>query len=103
VRAALRRRLVARWLTPDQTTTVATGEATLSEVVAQVLVEAVSALANGNQAGQVERVGGLADLLELLGEGVPFDAQTRFARIRQQVGTERAAALAPVGRRLGFA
>ncbi len=103
VRAALRRRLVARWLTPDQTTTVATGEATLSEVVAQALIEAVSALADGEQPGQAEQVGGLADLVELLGEGVPFDAQTLFARIRQQVGPERAAALAPMARRLGFA
>jgi hypothetical protein len=103
VRAALRRRLVARWLTPEQTARVADGEALLSDVAAQALSQAVAALANGERPGQADEVYGLADLLELLGHGVPFDAQTRFARIRDQASPERAAALAPIRRRLGFA
>ncbi|MBI3081549.1 MAG: DUF3536 domain-containing protein [Gemmatimonadetes bacterium] len=103
VRAALRRRLVARWLTPEQTHKVANGEARLSDLAAGALVQAVAELADGERAGGAESVFGLADLLELLGEGVPFDAQTLFARVRNRVGPERAVALAPVGRRLGFA
>ena len=103
VRAALRRRLVARWLRPEQTAPVANGEEPLADVAGRALVQAVEALANGAQVSLVEEAHGLADLLELLGQGVPFDAQTRFARIRDQAGPERAAALAPLGRRLGFA
>ena len=103
VRAVLRRRLVARWLTPEQAGVVANGEAQLSEVVAGAVVQAVAALADGERAGEAERVFGLADLLELMGDSVPFDAQTRFARVRDQVDPGRAAALAPIGRRLGFA
>ncbi len=103
VRAALRRRLVARWLTPEQTAMVANSEAPLSDVAGRALVQAVAALGDGGRAGEAEEVFGLTDLLELAGHGVPFDAQTRFAWVRDQVGPERAAALAPIGRRLGFA
>jgi hypothetical protein len=45
----------------------------------------------------------LADLLELLEQHIPFDAQTTYARLRADAGPEAAAALAVVGRRLGFA
>jgi len=103
LRASLRRRLVARWLEPERTATVASGEALLADVAARALVQAVSELAQGEREGEAERVSGLADLLELLDHGVPFDAQTLFARIRDRATPERAAALAPIGRRLGFA
>jgi len=103
VRAALRRRLVERWLAPEQTGSVAVGEAGLSEVATRALLDAISALAEGAHPEQAQRVDGLADLLELLGHDVPFDAQTLFARVRDRVGPARAAALESTGRRLGFA
>lgn len=102
VRAALRRRLVARWLTPEETAMVANGEAQLSDVATRALVRAVAGLADGERPGEADAIAGLADLLELVGHGIPFDAQTRFARLRAQVTAERAAALVPIGRRLGF-
>jgi alpha-amylase/alpha-mannosidase (GH57 family) len=103
VRAALRRRLVTRWLAPEQTNVVALGDARLSDVVTGALMQAISALAGSAPPEQAGRVEGLADLLELLGHPVPFDAQTSFGRIRGQAGPARAAALTPIGRRLGFA
>jgi hypothetical protein len=44
----------------------------------------------------------LAHLVELLGEGPPFDAQTGFYRMREAADPARVQALEPVARRLGF-
>jgi hypothetical protein len=93
---------VARWLGPEQTGVVASGDARLADVARQALLESITALAQGDGAGDAVRVNGLADLLEVLGESVPFDAQTLFARVRDQAGPARARGLASVGRRLGF-
>jgi hypothetical protein len=101
VRAALRRRLVERWLSPEDRARVAAGDADLRRVASGELERAVMALAD-DPTGWSERVMGLADLVELLDEGPPFDAQTVFYRIREVAGPAQAQALEPVARRLGF-
>jgi hypothetical protein len=45
----------------------------------------------------------LLDVFELLGEAVPFDAQTVFAHVRETLPPERADAVRALGRQLGFA
>jgi alpha-amylase/alpha-mannosidase (GH57 family) len=101
VRAALRRRLVERWLPPEARARVATGDTDLMRVASGELEQAVMALAE-DPTGQSERVMGLAHLVELLGEGPPFDAQTGFYRMREAADPARVQALEPVARRLGF-
>jgi alpha-amylase/alpha-mannosidase (GH57 family) len=101
VRAALRRRLVERWLPSEAQARVAAGDGDLMRVASGELERAVKALAE-DPAGQSERVIGLTDLVELLGQGPPFDAQTLFYRIRESADPARAQALEPVARRLGF-
>ncbi len=103
VRAALRRRLVERWMPPAARAVVAKGDADLVGVAANQLEQAVLALADGDLAGRVEQVIGLVDLLELLGQSTPFDAQTAFYRIRERADPARVPLLEPVARRLGFA
>lgn len=103
VRAALRRNLAARCLSPEARAAVTTGDSDLVRSTSAELEHAVQALGDGDPREQAERILGLADLLELLGEPVPFDAQTRFHRIRQRAGPAQSAVLDPVARRLGFA
>ncbi len=103
VRAALRERLVERWVPPEARSLVAAGNADPVRVAERELERAVLALADGDLAGRMEQVIGLVDLLELLGEPVPFDAQTVVSRIREQADPARARSLELVARRFGFA
>ncbi len=103
VAAALRRDLVARWLTPAEIEAIATGTADLRDIVRRILIHAVTDLGRDDSAGAVTRVLELADLLDLLDWTVPFDVQTAFQRVRTDASPERVAALAEVAWRLGFA
>ena len=103
VRSAIRRRLAARCLSPEARAAVAAGDRDLVRVAALELEQAVGALLDGDAKAQAERIMGLADLVELLGEPVPFDAQTAFHRIRPRAGAAQAQVLQAVARRLGFA
>jgi hypothetical protein len=103
VAAALRRDLVARWLTPAEIEAIATGTADLRDIVRRILIHAVTDLGRDDSTGAATRVLELADLLDLLDWTVPFDVQTAFQRVRSAASPERAAALAEVAWRLGFA
>ena len=92
----LRRDIVARCLTSDEATELATGAAELSHVAARALLRAVSALEHDQSVAAVGTVCDLADLLQLLNLHIPFDVQTEFYRIRAKAPRE-------VARRLGFA
>jgi alpha-amylase/alpha-mannosidase (GH57 family) len=101
--AAWREELARRRLSTQETARVATAAAPLVEVAAQALGRAVRALAHDRSESAVGAVTDLADLVDLAGGHVPFDAQTAFDRIRSVAGADGAAALASVARRLGFA
>lgn len=92
-----RRGLVATALSPEQLSHLAIGETGLADAAREALVEAVSALA-GNTAA-IPRVKAILDLLDQLGEAVPFDAQARFAALTRSGIPTR---LKPIADRLGF-
>jgi alpha-amylase/alpha-mannosidase (GH57 family) len=101
--AALREQLLARTLAPEQATLLATGGADLTHVAGRALLGAVAALEHDQSPRAIGTVMDLADLLQLDGGHIPFDVQTTFYRLRGASSPERAAQLAPVARRLGFA
>ncbi|MGH7614929.1 MAG: DUF3536 domain-containing protein [Gemmatimonadales bacterium] len=103
VAAALRRDLVAQWLTPAEIEAIATGTADLRDIVRRILIHAVTDLGRDDSAGAATRVLELADLLDLLDWTVPFDVQTAFQRVSTAASPERVTALADVAWRLGFA
>jgi hypothetical protein len=96
VAAVLRHDLVARRLTADEATDLATGAADLPHVTARALLRAVSALEHDQSAAAAGAIIDLADLLELQGLHIPFDVQTELFRLRANAPRD-------VGRRLGFA
>ena len=70
---------------------------------ARALLRAVLALEHDHSARAIAAVTELADRAQRDGGHVPFDAQTAFYRIRTAAPPERAAQLAAVAWRLGFA
>ncbi len=102
VRVALRQELIERRIAPALRIAVVSGGADLPRVAGQALVEAVSRLGQDQSPAALAAVNDLADLLELFGLTVPFDAQTTFSRIRSAVSPNAAAQLAPAAERLGF-
>jgi hypothetical protein len=102
-RVALRRDLVERRIAPRLRTVIASGAADLPRVARHALLEAVSRLEHDQSPAALAAVDDLADLLELEGLTVPFDAQTAFYRIRSALAPVAAAQLATAARRLGFA
>jgi hypothetical protein len=93
---ALRREIIRRRFTGPEAAKLASGTASLSDIAAQALLRAVSALEHGQSAAAIDAVWDLVDLLHLLNERIPFDVQTEYYRIRAHAPRE-------VGRRLGFA
>ena len=68
------------------------------------LLSAITALEHDQSARALAAVTDLVDRLEREGGGpIPFDVQTRFYRIRTAAPPERAAQLASLAWRLGFA
>jgi uncharacterized protein DUF3536/glycosyl hydrolase family 57 len=100
VGALLRGQLLRRLLTPHELEAVARGEE-LRPVVRRALVRAVTSL--GADAGPTGRhqVVELLELLEELGQAVPFEVQTVFYRIWHD-GRSGDAGLAELANRLGF-
>jgi alpha-amylase/alpha-mannosidase (GH57 family) len=103
IAAALRKDVVARTLTPDETALLTEGSEDVKQVAADGLLQAVLALVDDQSADARKRVIALADLVELSGDAIPFDVQTAFYRIRAGIPAERATELRPVAWRLGFA
>ncbi len=67
------------------------------------LLQAVAALEHDHSPRASAAVAALAERVQRDGGHIPFDAQTLFYRIRAAAPPERAAMLAPVAWRLGFA
>ncbi|HUL49956.1 MAG TPA: DUF3536 domain-containing protein [Gemmatimonadales bacterium] len=103
VRRALRRSLIERRLPAELRQALDEGRLDLAEASRQALDGAVSALAADQSLAAIAAVIDLADLLELQGKSVPFDAQTRLYEVRSSLGAERGARLDPALARLGFA
>jgi hypothetical protein len=103
VRAALRRSLFERRLPVELRRAVEDGRLTLPAAAAQALEHAVRGLAADQSLAAVEALIDLADLVELTGAAVPFDAQTELYRVRLSLSAELAGRLDPAAWRLGFA
>ncbi|HJQ66187.1 MAG TPA: DUF3536 domain-containing protein [Gemmatimonadales bacterium] len=101
--AALRADVLGVRLTPDERAQIAAGSSEAPAVAARALVRVVESLDSDHSAEAIAAVIDLADVLELYGRHVPFDAQTAFARIRAVGSPHAVAALTPVATRLGFA
>jgi len=99
---SLRRSLSERLLGQHARDALAAGRP-LDRIAEEALVAGVKALHHDAGPPAVERVLDLADLLELLGRHVPWEAQTVFHRIRATAAPAHTAALASVAWRLGFA
>jgi len=102
VELALRRAVVHRLLDDEDRLRLASGEASLRELVDEALVRAVQRLAIDASPPAQARVLGLADLAEAAGSAVPADAQTMLARVRSVVKLADRDRLVPVAWRLGF-
>ena len=74
-----------------------------AERTAQELSRAVAALERDHSPRAAAAVAELAERVQRDGGHIPFDAQTMFYRIRAAAPPERAALLAPIAWRLGFA
>jgi alpha-amylase/alpha-mannosidase (GH57 family) len=81
----------------------ASGAAAPPENLERELLGAVRSLARDQSPSAISAVLELADRLPGDHREIPFDVQTAFYRIRAAAPPERAAPLAPVARRLGFA
>jgi hypothetical protein len=98
----LRRGLAEEVLSADDLALVSRGDATLASIASSALARAIGGLAVDAPDGAIERVVGLLDLVELLGEPIPFDAQTMFYRVREWAKNDDRARFDEIGRRLGF-
>jgi hypothetical protein len=79
------------------------GRSSLGALAERALVERLEALGRDRSDAALAVVLDLLDLLELAGNGVPFDAQTAFDRVRAALPAAEASRLAAVANRLGFA
>ena len=100
--SALCRALTERLLGAATLGALASGRP-LDRIAEDALVASVHALRHDASRPAMERVLELADLIELLGRTVPWEAQTAFHRIRATAQPAHAAALEPLAWRLGFA
>jgi len=94
--------LADRWLTADEQAVVARGDARFEGVVRHALVAAVERIQDASLVADVERATSLLDLLELCRVKIPFDAQTRFARVWSTLAADARRVAAPFAHRLGF-
>lgn len=99
---ALRRDVITRRFTAGERADLDLGTTEAPVIAARALGRAVRALAHDPSSDAIAAVLDLADLLELYGLQVPFDAQTAFHQVRVAVPPSVAHALEPVANRLGF-
>jgi hypothetical protein len=98
MRRARLERLVRQVLSESQRAAVASGGATLSEATRAVLVEDAGSRAPESVARALHAI----DLLVMLEQAIPFDAQTAFARAWKKVGTPQEKDALALATRLGF-
>lgn len=82
--------------------TLALAGTTLVDAAVTELQHEVDQLAGPETGGRVARLLALCDLLELAGHHLPFEAQTRFARVVRALPAPARAPFAEAARRLGF-
>jgi hypothetical protein len=82
--------------------TLALAGTTLVDATVTELQHEVDMLASPETAGRVARTLSLCDLLELMGHHIPFEAQTRFARVVRALPVPARAPFADAAQRLGF-
>ena len=97
---AVRRAMLARSLDDAERARLAAG-GDVADVLPDALVRTVAALGSDRSPAAVARVLDLLDLLDETGLAVPFDAQTAFARVREELAGG-GIVLAGVAERMGF-
>jgi hypothetical protein len=102
IRHTLRANLIRRWLSRSESNQLHDGRLTAREAALLAITRAVEALGEDQGPDASRRVTDLAALYESYGRTVPFDVQTRFARVRERLAPQAAAVLEPVARALGF-
>jgi hypothetical protein len=102
VRAAFRRMLLPRVLTPDELQALAQGEATLRTLVAVALTRALRSLDPEPSAESLTAIDELMDLFEQLESTIPFDTQTAFWQIWGKADAPATDAMRELATRLGF-
>jgi hypothetical protein len=103
VREALRREALRDVLSPEDLVRLAHGAARYPEALAAAVVRLVPEDPADPGPDRAERLARALDLLELEGQHVPFDAQTRFHRFMCGAGPDVRRAFEPLAARLGFA
>jgi hypothetical protein len=95
--------IAQRVLSPDEHRLLCEGRLGIGDVVERGLMARVEPLARDQSDAARETLLDWLDLMELLGRGIPFDAQTAFDRVRGSLPAANAQRLASVAVRLGFA
>jgi hypothetical protein len=91
-------RIITSALATGEREAVARGETTLADAARSALIAAVTNLTPEG----IERSLRLVDLLSLLEQSIPFDAQTEFDRARKHLNPDQQLDLRELARRLGF-
>jgi hypothetical protein len=102
VRRARRRDLAQRLFGEARLAELVYGDATLTDAAVSALDEEVRRVTGPGGETHVARALDLIDLLELIGQHVPFDVQTAFAHEVRDLARDDRAPYAPLAARLGF-
>ena len=81
---------------------MASGASDLAGLAQRALSGALGSLAEDPSEKAIERASDLLQLLEFLGQGISFEAQTRFYWARAGLSPDLARRLSPLAARLGF-
>ncbi|HYV95846.1 MAG TPA: DUF3536 domain-containing protein [Gemmatimonadaceae bacterium] len=103
VRIPQRHDLVRRLLGDDTLARVARGDFTLLAATLAALQNEVAGIGAEPTPSRAERAAAMVDLVELLGQTVPFDVQTAFARALAHLPRARREVFLDLAVRLGFA
>ena len=102
IQSAMRRAVLARWLTQEQLDRILAGEITVESALRLALLRAVERLSDVPLEEAVPPLHELLDILEYSRDHVPFDVQTAFWAIWKASGPEVRSQLTDVAQRLGF-
>jgi hypothetical protein len=98
IRQARLERLVGQVLSEQQRNAIASGAMTLVEVTRAVLMESAGSRTRESVTRSLQAI----DLLSMLNEAIPFDAQTAFARAMKHPGPDLPEEIRTLAMRLGF-
>jgi hypothetical protein len=103
IHLALRRELRRGVLSPEEDRRIAEGVLRFDRAIGLALVEQLPADPAAPGGIDLDRIVGCLDLLELEGQSIPFDAQTRFYRLMTHGSRDSRRMLDPLALRFGFA